>query len=290
MTRTKALITAALASAVFGGVSLAAESEANADVRIRVGGRAHVRGSAHVRIGGVRVRGPQVRWRVRRPAPPPMRVHVGGAIWVGGGYYGPRFAPPPPAPAYVDPCCVAPNYHPVVPAASTYAVAPVARPALPRWGVGVAAGGVSVEGQDAGDDLALLGRLRLTPRLLLEGEIGKSELGDGSRVDRRLGGSLAFEFSPYNRFTPYVVGGLGVTQVEVSDGAYESAQSFGEIGIGLRYAITPRVHLAGDIRAGSRSEMTDEARPLDAAARSIAPPEEESEEYTRARLSAVLYF
>lgn len=280
----RTLTTAALVAAAFTGVAATAEKEASADVRIRVGG------SAHVRVGGhVRVRGPHVRWRVRRPPPPPLRIHVGGAIWVGGGYYGPRFSAPPPPPADCD--CGSGNYYPVVaqPSAGVY-VAPAPRPALPRWGVGVAAGGMDVEGQDAGDDLALIGRLRLTPRWQLEGEIGKSELADGSRVDRRLGAGLNFEFSPYNRFTPYLVGSMGVTQVEVAAGEYESAQSFGELGIGLRYAITPRIHLAGDIRAGSRSAIDDEPQPLDAAARSITPPDDESEEYTRARLSAVLFF
>jgi len=280
----RTLLTAALAAATFVGTEAASVSDARADVRIRVGG------SAHVRVGGgVRVRAPRVHWRVRRPAPPPLRIRVGGSIWVGGGYYGPRFAPPPPPPADCD--CGPGNYYPVVaqPTAGVY-VAPAPRPALPRWGIGVAAGGVDVEGHDAGDDLALLGRLRLTPRWQLEGEIGKSELEDGSRVDRRLGAGLNFEFSPYNRFTPYLVGSMGVTQVEVASGDYESSQSFGEVGIGLRLAVTPRIHLAGDIRAGSRAAIEDEPRPLDAAARSIAPPEDESEEYTRARLSAVLFF
>ena len=277
------LLPAALASTCFLGIEAASISDAQADVRIRVGG------SAHIKVGGrVRVRAPHVRWRVRRPPPPPLRIHVGGAIWVGGGYYGPRYAAPPPPPADCD--CGPGNYYPVVaqPTEGVY-VAP-ARPALPRWGVGVAAGGVDVEGQDAGDDLALVGRLRLTPRWQLEGEFGKSELEDGSRVDRRLGAGLNFEFSPYNRFTPYLVGSMGVTQVEVAAGEYESSQSFGEVGIGLRYALTPRIHLAGDIRAGSRAAIDDEPQPLDAAARSVAPPDDESEEYTRARLSAVLFF
>jgi hypothetical protein len=280
----RSLVTAALAAAAFMGVEAASVSDASADVRIRVGGH------AHVRVGGaVRVRAPHVRWRVRRPPPPPLRIHVGGAIWVGGGYYGPRFSAPPPPPVDCD--CGSGNYYPVVaqPSVGAY-VPPPPRPALPRWGVGVAAGGIDVEGQDAGDDLALIGRLRLTPRWQLEGEIGKNELADGTRVDRRLGAGLNFEFSPYNRFTPYLVGTMGVTQVEVADGEYESSQSFGEVGVGLRFAVTPRIHLSGDIRAGSRAAIDDEPQPLDASARMVAPPDDESEEYTRARLAAVLFF
>ncbi len=163
------------------------------------------------------------------------------------------------------------------------------RPELPRWGLGVAAGGVDVQGEAAGDDLALIGRMRLTPGWSLEGEIGKSELADGSRVDRRLGASLIWELSAYNRWSPYVVGGMGVTQVNVGDDAYETTQEFGEIGVGLRWAVSPRVHLGADIRAGSRSASGD-AMPLDTATRAISPPADESEEYTRARLSGVLYF
>lgn len=275
-----------MTATAFAGIAVTAETEASADVRIRVGGR------AHVRVGGrVRVRGPHVRWRVRRPAPPPVRIHVGGSIWVGGGYYGPRFAEPPPPPmAAVDCDCGPGNYYPVVaqPTVGVAYAAPV-RPALPRWGIGVAAGGVDIEGEPAGDDLALIGRFRLTPGLLVEGEVGKTELEDGSRVDRRLGASLVYELGAYNRWAPYVVGGLGVTQVDVGDGMYETSQEFGEVGVGLRVAVTPRIHIAGDIRAGSRS-ASDEAQPLDAQYRTITPTTDESEEYTRARLSGILYF
>lgn len=286
MTSSKLLATLALALAASAGTTTLTESSAHADVRIRIGG------SAHVRVGGgVRVRGPRVHYRVRRPPPPPLRIHVGGSIWVGGGYNRPRFAAPPPAPEYCDCGPSEQNYYPVMPTASGSAyLAPAPRPALPRWGIGLAAGGVSVEDQDAGDDLALVGRFRLTPGLLLEGEIGKNELANDARVDRRLGASLIYEIGAYNRWAPYFVGGAGVSQVEVGDGDFQSSQSFGEVGVGLRLAVTARIHVGADIRAGSRSEMSDEARPLDAAARSVAPPEDESEEYTRARISGVLYF
>lgn len=277
--RRSTLLVASLFTA-FTGLAAFETKEASADVRIRVGGH------ARVRVGGGHRR---VHYRVRRPAPPRVRIHVGGAIWVGGGYrHRVRYsAPPPPV---VESCDCDNSYYPVVPESSSTAVyvAPV-RPRLPRWGLGLAAGGVSVQDQDAGDDLAILGRLRLTPGLLLEGEIGKSELADGTRVDRRLGASLVYELGVYNRWAPYVVGGIGATQVEVGDGAYETSQNFAELGVGLRLAVTPKVHVAADIRAGSRS-ATEEPMPLDAQYRVATPPAEESEEYTRARLSAVLYF
>ncbi|MCA9677429.1 MAG: hypothetical protein KC464_20565, partial [Myxococcales bacterium] len=217
---------------------------------------------------------------------------VGGAIWVGGGWHArARFAAPPPEPV----CDCGPSngsYYPIAPqpTESVAVMAPVARPELPRWGLGVAAGGVDVEGEAAGDDLAVLGRYRLTPGLLVEGELGKNELADGSRVDRRLGASLVYEIGAYNRWAPYVVGGLGVTQVDVGDGVYQSNQSFGEAGIGLRWAVSPRVHLAADVRAGSRAAVDNAPMPLDAQYRSVTPTANESEEYTRMRLAAVLYF
>lgn len=275
MTTNRNLLAVALLTVAAG---VAMEHEARADVRIHVGGH------AHVRVGGG-----GGHYRVRRPRPPRLRIHVGGAIYVGGGYSRVRYSEPPPPPAVCD-CDGNSNYYPVVPEASSAVyVAPTVRPKLPRWGVGVAAGGVAVQGQDAGDDLALIGRLRLTPGLLAEAEIGKNELADGMRVDRRLGASLVYELGAYNRWAPYVVGGLGVSQVDVGDGAYETSQNFAELGVGLRVALTHKIHLAADVRGGTRS-ATDEAQPIEAQYRMVTPEENESEEYTRARLSAVLYF
>jgi hypothetical protein len=268
------LLTLALATA---GSTVLAEREAAADVRVHVGG--------HVRI---RVGGPRVHYRVYRPRPRPVRVHVGGSIWVGGGtYYGPRFAEPPPSHSYCD-CDDGGYYGPVRPAPSVVVSQPAPRPALPRWGLGIAAGGVSVEGQDAGDDLALIGRFRLTPGLAIEGEVGKNELADGQRVDRRLGASLVYELGAYNRWAPYGVAGIGVSQVDVGGGEYESDQRFAEIGVGLRLALSRRIHVAADIRAGSREQIGGDSG--DARAFSVAPPADESEEYTRLRLSGLLYF
>ena len=80
--------------------------------------------------------------------------------------------------------------------------------------------------------------------LLVEGELGKTSTSvngvDNVRVDRRLGGSLIYEFGAYNRFAPYVLAGLGVQQANV-DGDYNTTQDFGEIGVGLRYALTPQL-------------------------------------------------
>jgi hypothetical protein len=60
--------------------------------------------------------------------------------------------------------------------------------------------------------------------------------------------------------------------------------------------VTPNFHLAFDIRAGSRATVDDDRPdPIDGSvsARTVSPPSadsNESEEYSRARLSAILYF
>jgi opacity protein-like surface antigen len=169
------------------------------------------------------------------------------------------------------------------------------RPELPKFGLGLFAGGVSVEDRNESSDFGALARFRLTPGLILEGEIGKQTYEESQRTDRRLGASLLYEIGAYNTFAPYVLAGLGVQQADV-DGEYTTTQNFGELGIGLRWAVTPNFHLTFDIRAGSRASVSDDAPdPVDGSvsARSVAPPSvdsSESEEYTRARLAAILYF
>jgi hypothetical protein len=191
-------------------------------------------------------------------------------------------------------------YYPVAPQPTVSApgtVAVVARPELPRFGIGLFAGGASVEGTDGGttkesQDVGLLARYRLTQGLLVEAEIGKTEYQDNLRVDRRMGASLVYEIGAYNKLAPYVLAGLGVQQAEVG-GQFETRQNFGELGIGLRYAITPHVHITADIRAGSRATVGGDTIQGDVATRSVAPPtanSNESESYTRFRLAGLFYF
>jgi len=257
---------------------------ADAGVRVRIGG------SASISIGGGphRVhRSPRVvRVAPRRPAPRP-RIDISGSIRI-GGYV--RYAQPPPPVAYADCNCDTSTYYPLAPVPVVGVVA--ARPALPKWGLGLFAGGVAVEGQEAARDLGVAGRLRLTPRLLLDGEIAKSEQGPDNlvtRTDRRLAAGLTYELSPYARFSPLVLGGLGVTQTEL-DGTWTSGTSFGEVGVGLRYALTPRVHASLDVRAGSRTAIDQQDVSADARARMVGPSPDESEEYTSARVGAMIWF
>ena len=87
--------------------------------------------------------------------------------------------------------------------------------------------------------------------------------------------------------------GLGVQQAEVG-GSYSTTQDYGELGVGLRYAITPNFHLAADFRAGTRATVSNDTMPVaGTVARSVTPPTSDSglhEDYTRGRLSAILYF
>ncbi|MEO7093298.1 MAG: hypothetical protein ABI175_08605, partial [Polyangiales bacterium] len=68
--------------------------------------------------------------------------------------------------------------------------------------------------------------------------------------------------------------------------------------VGVRYAVTSHFHLTADIRAGSRDTMSSDSPMTDvpdgSIKRTISPPTEtadnDNENYTRARLSAILYF
>jgi outer membrane protein with beta-barrel domain len=233
--------------------------------------------------------------------------NVGGHVWVGGGYhYYPYWYYRPYYyyyyPEYV-PSYYGASYYPVEPtyAAPGVTTAVVAQPELPRFGIGLFAGGVSTQYNTQTNtqesDLGVLGRFRLTQGLVLEGELGKTSTSvngiDNLRVDRRLGVSLLYEIGAENRFAPYVLVGTGVQQAQVN-GDYSTTQDFGEIGAGIRFAVTPHFHLAFDLRAGSRSTVSnDQTMPVTGVARTITPPTSDSgqsEDYTRGRLSAILYF
>ncbi len=274
-----------------GFSSLVAPGQAEAG-RFHFGGGARV----HVSVPGVRVG-----WS--RPTYSPRATwSVGGSIHFGGGYYPSYRTYRPyyyaPVPSYYGSVSVGASYYPVEPTVVVAAPVAIVRPDLPRFGIGLFAGGVSVQDQSDSSDLGVLGRFRLTPGLLIEGELGKTSYDNDLRVDRRLGAALVYELGAYNNLAPYVLAGIGVQQADVG-GQYKTTQDLGEIGIGLRYAISPRVHLAFDVRAGSRGAIsTNDTAPrtgvaTTGTARGVVtanPPTTETEEYTRARLSAIVYF
>jgi hypothetical protein len=257
-------------------------------------GHAHFSGSAHfsssVRWHG----GGSVSVHFARPA---WRPHYGGRIWV-GGYYAPRpyysyYYPyyPETVPSYYGT-----TYYPVQPNAAPGVVAVAEpRPAMPTFGIGVFAGGTNVKDNQESSDLGALARFRLTPGLLVEGEIGRTSFQDNLRVDRRIGGSLIYEIGAQNTFAPYLLGGGGVQQADVG-GSFSTTQDFGEFGVGLRWALSRSLHLTFDIRAGRRQTI-DSNQPVFASntERSIAPPTgtngtSTTEDYTRGRLAAILNF
>jgi hypothetical protein len=287
--RLRASLGRSLALAAFGLTAAAlagTASTASADVRIRIGGGGHVR-LGHWHRPHVRYHGPTIR--------------IGVAIWLGGGYYyGRGFAQPPPPPPPVpeqNACACGPSsgyYPPIAPAPSPYVVAqtvPVERP-LSRFGVGAFHGGVAVEGVNEGQDVGLVGQVRLGRSLIVEGEMAKNELADGDRVDRRLMVGLNFELAPHRRLTPYVTGGLGVTQVDVGGGDYQDSQSIAELGGGLRWRMSERISLFGDLRLGARESIDDgdvaTPQPTDPDLARMVP--EANERYSRLRLGALLTF
>ncbi len=297
----RSLFTAAFALATVGSLAQSETADAGR-YRFGGGGRVHAR-----------VHSPGISVRYSRPAYRPHyspRWGVSGRIYVGPRYsYYPRYYPRyyyprayyyyQPVPSYYG--VYSQSYYPVQPAtpAVTAPVVVAARPELPRFGIGLFAGGASVEGTDGfeskgSSDIGLMGRLRLTTGLLLEADIAKQSYEDALRVDRKIGASLVYEIGAYNKLAPYVLAGLGVQQAEV-DGQFVTRQNYGELGVGLRYAATPHFHLLFDVRAGSRATAeSDELTRGDAVTRQVTPPSENSsdtnENYTSARLGAVLYF
>ena len=250
----------------------------------RIGGSVHISGRWH---GSAHFGRPYSYWR--------PRVWVGGGIWYGPSYYYPRsyyYYYPEAVPSYYG----GGSYYPVQPTAApgVVAVAPV-EPPLPMLGLGVFAGGSSVKDQQVSSDLGAMLRLRLGGGLLVEGEIAKTTFKDNERVDRRLGASLVYEIGARNAWAPYLLAGGGVQQADV-DGSFTTTQDFGEIGVGLRWALSRNFHLTADVRAG-RSKTVDSNQPIivNGTARSVAPPSgklggDDTEDYTRGRLAAILYF
>lgn len=284
-----------IALLILGVATIAGVQTATADVRVHIGG------SAHVRIGGGPVRARWIHRRVHhRPHRPHIRIH--GGIWVGRVYQPGPFAQPPPPPA-VAPCnCESPTYYPPIapapqayPVQATYVAAPAERP-LPRLGLGAFVGGVDVAGEHEGEDVGLVASLRLTRGLHVEGEIAENELADGARVDRRVMLGLKYELAPRKKLSPYLAGAIGGTQVEVGD-RWEDHQRLAEIGGGLRLKLGDRFALFGDLRWGNRELVEQDGlepdpRPApgtdDSPQARVLPADQEN--YARGRVGLMMMF
>lgn len=260
---------AALACAAAAATVLVADPGTAAAQRIRIRARAH----AHIHVGGSVVIRARPYVGVVRP-----RYYWG---------WGVRFASPPPPPCYEGCATVSAYYTEPAPAVAVAAPEPPPPP-VPTFGLGLFAGPVDVEGNDYGTDLGLVGRLRLSEHFRLEGELSKTDIEDGARIDRRLGAALLYDFNPYGTLAPYILGGLGVGRAEM-DGMVGADQGYGEVGIGLEWRLTRQFALIGDLRAGQRQNRRDD----DAVALTTAPAPvqmDEDEHYTRGRIGALLYF
>jgi hypothetical protein len=250
--------------------------------RVRFGGGVHVNARWH---GGVSVRYARPAWRPR----------LGGSIYV-GGYYAPRSYYYYYSPEYVPSYYSGSSYYPVQPPAAAPGVVAAVAPerSLPTLGIGLYAGGTNIEGQQDSSDVGIFGRLRLHEGWLVEAELGKTTFENDLRVDRRIGGALIWELGARNSLAPYLLGGLGVQQAEVG-GSFTTTQNFGEVGVGLRWALSQNLALTFDVRAGRRKTIDTSGDSVPVAARIVAPPaggdsDDSFEDYTRGRLAAILSF
>jgi hypothetical protein len=274
---------------------VASPPEASADrARIRGGGGGHVRAHGRVRVGG-RYHGPRHYGRAYgRGYRPYYRPYYRPRVYLRyyprpyffPYYHGYRYAAPPPC--YYE---CGPSYY--APPVAVAAPARAPQPELPRLGIGIFGGSVGVENNDDyGADLGLVGRLRLTRHFMLEAEVSKTELEDGERVDKRIGGALMLDLLPHSALSPFLLGGGGFGQTDVNDGTLTAEQLYGELGVGLEWRLGRHFALFGDIRAGVRetNASEDEILLVRGGTGGDGPVIDDNERFTRARLGALLYF
>jgi hypothetical protein len=163
------------------------------------------------------------------------------------------------------------------------AIATTARPSapLPRFGIGAFLGGTAFEGGADGADIGLVGRFRLLPNLLLEGELAKSELEGGERVDRSGGAAVLFDIAPWSNLSVNLLAGIGAGSTRLA-GDLSANHVYAEVGVGLDWRITPNLSLIADLRAGQR-ELEDD-RPA------TTVFDESSVLYNRARVGMMVNF
>jgi hypothetical protein len=248
-----------------------------------------VGGGFHWSSGGWR--GPRVHYGWGNPG-----VVVRGGIWVGGGYYDPYYYPT--YYTYSTPACeCGPSayYPPVYPAPSTQAYIAPEPPPMPSFGVGLYGGGTSTNTSADGSDVGLFANLRITRGLLVQGALGKTSIDQGQRVDKRYEGALIWEIGAENDWAPYLLAGLGVETADTTQ-TTSATQNFGEVGAGIRWALTRNIHLTADLRAGSRQTVdggqmtTAPVKTLSTVAVPPAADSGQSEDFTRFTLGAMLYF
>jgi hypothetical protein len=278
----RTLLVAGLAALLAAPLLVATPGQAAADVTVRASGSVRI-GTPRVRVR-VRTRPHVVRPRVVRhrvvvTPRPARRLHIRGGVSVSGGIYiGRTYAEPPPPPSYD---CDVPAYYNSAPPPIVVAPA-VYEPMGPRFGLGVFAGGVKTDDAE-GDDLGLTARYRMTRGLALEGELSRVSDAESDAETRRLGAALIWDLSSRSRLSPHLLVGMGSWD----------QRGYGEIGAGLTYRVSPRFHIAADLRAGAVDGEDDDTAPGTLQASSGTPStssDSEPENYSRGRLSAILYF
>jgi hypothetical protein len=238
---------------------------AEAGVRVRVGGRVVIRNH----------RAPHVVVVTRRPR---HRLHIHGHVYVGGGVTFAEPPPPPPPDCYYE--CGVPAY-PSYP--STYTPPPPVvvgapvDPFGPRLGIGLFAGTTKIQEVESGD-VGIVGRLRLTRGLSLEGEMAKARAEDVE--SRRAGIGLSWDLAPRSRLSPHLLGMMG---------RWDQA-NYAEVGAGLTYRLSDRVSINADLRAGALEEA--EAARDGSIARVVGGDGDDGEpmQYTRGRIGAMIMF
>jgi hypothetical protein len=100
-----------------------------------------------------------------------------------------------------------------------------------------------------------------------------------------------FKFAPYSALSPYVLGGGGFGQTDVDDGRFTAEQGYGELGVGLEWALTRHIALFGDLRAGVReTNASQDEILLVRGGGGPDPSVDDNERFSRARIGAMLYF
>ncbi len=263
--------------AASSALALAAFSpqKASADtVSVRVGGA--VDAGVHVSIdGGIDVVGV---------------IDAGLSFGIGFSEPPPPPPPAPPVPSYYV-VYEEPVYAPPAPPAQPYVVkqARAFEPAIKRWGIGAFAGSVRVGEQESGSDVGILGRYRLSPTWSVEGELTKTQTSDSERVDRRLGGAIHWHLPVGKRLRPSLLVGGGYGQSEFGKGELHAQQGYGEVGLALQYEVSRSFHIIGDVRAGTRT-TNDDVMHIAKGGQSVDLSVEEEEDYSRARLGAMIFF
>ncbi len=195
--------------------------------------------------------------------------YLRSGVYVGAGYYGPGYhrtgyalQPQGQAPALVQ-------------------SAPP--PPLLRLGVGATLGSTN-NGDEINQVSGVSVRYRVKPAVEIGVELSKTSNENDEALERRAGATLTLYSNPYARLSPFLMAGLGTTEQE---GASEAAANYAEVGAGVLWRVNPQLALTLDYRVGSQDEY-EKSQALTRSTGHKNP--DNSQEYARTNVSAILYF